>query len=153
MLFRSMSKGTGSSQTGGNDSSHIPVSVLVTGIDGAYLAADMIKYAPVIAKVIVRPQRGRLENDSDGNLLIYQDKEHKLDWPVVKTNAHAIQIFTSNGWGVHAVEKGREAVDEATQSAKSETDETTSTPPKGNTDLPNREWQLFLLQHSVNDMM
>ena len=148
-----MSKGTGSSQTGGNDSSHIPVSVLVTGIDGAYLAADMIKYAPVIAKVIVRPQRGRLENDSDGNLLIYQDKEHKLDWPVVKTNAHAIQIFTSNGWGVHAVEKGREAVDEATQSAKSETDETTSTPPKGNTDLPNREWQLFLLQHSVNDMM
>ena len=148
-----MSKGTGSSQTGDDDSSHTPVSVLVTGIDGTYLAADMLKYAPVIAKVVVRPQRGRLENDSDGNLLIYQDKEHKLDWPVVKTNANAIQIFTSNGWGVHAVEKGRETDDDPSLSANSETDDATSTPPKDSGNLPNREWQLFLLQHSVNDMV
>jgi hypothetical protein len=149
-----MSNGTGSDPTTEHDEDYgLPTSVLITGTDGGELVADKLKYGAVLAKVIVRPQQGGLMNDSDGNIVIYQNTAGLLDWPAVRTTPDAIQIFMSQGWGVHAVDRTKEekAAEEVAKASGSKSSEPKRTlpSPKETTAPATREWQLFLLQHGL----
>jgi len=123
-----MANGTESNQK--EKEEDLPVSTLVSGKDGLDLISMVKASAPanVIAKIALLPHNGAF----------YQKKKVNKNqpmFPILHASSEAIQIFSSGGWGVHAVD-GRG--DKATRSSIGE---------NGN----KKEWQLFLLQHSHSE--
>jgi len=123
----------------------LPVSVLVDRSDGDKLIAALRQQGTFIAKILIVPQQGGLQNDSAGNIIISKGKTGKLDWPAVKSTGRAIQIFASQGWGVLAEERIKEA-----PALVGLPDEIPR--PKEAMDPALRDWQLYILQHNIKSV-
>ena len=99
--------------------------ILVSGGDGAEILrlVDENNQGTLVAKVLVAPQR--MVMDESGTMLA-ADGSADIRFPLLIASSDAIQVFAAGGWGVHAV----------------------GHPHDSGADEGNREWQLFLLQHS-----
>lgn len=111
----------------------IPVSVLVTGLDGeeivslvqserveANSGSEMDSY--LLAQINVFRQE--IEFDSNGS--ISTDTEN-IVWPVVRGNEESVQVLAKGGWGIHSVRKDGGSIRDSASAG---------------------DLQLFLLRHS-----
>ena len=95
-----------------------PLTVMVTRNDGEIISAAIKQGMATTARVQLVPHKG--EVDTNGKVV------GAVDWPMVRaTSESLVQIFSENGWGVHAINR-----------------------PKENQD--GQEWQLFLMKHQLN---
>lgn len=103
--------------------------ILISGIDGLEISrsVDENSSETLFAKIEIAPQT--IVIDDIGNVQA-ADGSADVRFPILQASSEAIQVFSADGWGVHAVAR---PVDEATTSGAGQT---------------NQEWQLFLLQHS-----
>mmetsp|Transcript_4569 Transcript_4569/g.11608 ORF Transcript_4569/g.11608 Transcript_4569/m.11608 type:complete len:1363 (-) Transcript_4569:166-4254(-) len=108
-----------------------PPTVLVSGSDGRNIL-DIIEESTeydnieLLARVSVIREKTEVVESEDGSG-VYQVVGNTL-WPGVRASPESLQIFSENGWGVHAVQ--------------------TQNPSSGKDD--NRlEWQLFLMKHDM----
>ena len=110
-----------------------PLTVMVTGNDGQAMLDILAEYehdehAQVFAKIsLVRDETSI--SDSNGLFAIVGNRF----WPGVRATSEALQIFSKNGWGVHAVQS---------QSGVNSNND--------NNNSVELEWQLFLLQHDMS---
>jgi len=95
-----------------------PLTVMVTKNDGEIISAAIKQGMATTARVQLVPHKG--EVNTNGEVV------GAVDWPIVRaTSESLVQVFSENGWGVHAVNR-----------------------PKENQD--GQEWQLFLMKHTLN---
>lgn len=83
------------------DPDSIPVTVLVTGLDGEDLLllanSKMTEGKFVAAKVSLKKQN--MEVTGEGKFNIPRDRHR---WPMVRGQANNLQVFAKGGWGIHA---------------------------------------------------
>jgi Glycosyl hydrolase family 47 len=123
------------SNGGGNDvdmrEEELPVSVLVTGLDGEALLGliqaesvaaneDQQVESYLLAQISIQMQEGLVNMES------MKEKDEDIKWPIVRGSDEALQILAEGGWGIHAVRKDGGSVKDIT----------------GSNDL-----QIFLLKH------
>ena len=103
--------------------------ILIAGIDGLEISrlVDEHSLDTLFAKIAIAPQSIVID---DSGTVQAADGSADVRFPILQASSEAIQVFSADGWGVHAMAR---PVDEATTSGAGQT---------------NQEWQLFLLQHS-----
>jgi hypothetical protein len=86
----------------------LPLSVLITGLDGEALSTvareEAAKANTVIARVSVRR---RLDSIGADGLIVNGDGETRTDriyWPVVRGSADLLEILVESGWGVRGLQ-------------------------------------------------
>ena len=100
-----------------------PVSVLITGDDGAKLLKLIQSYtedgiSQLTARISLRPDQAEIVESAGQEFSVVSNE----NWPAVRITPQVVQLFAKGGWGVHAVRN-----------------------EKGSANA--MEWQLFVLQH------
>jgi mannosidase alpha-like ER degradation enhancer 2 len=108
------------------DDDEFPLTVLVTGSDGQSLidivdSFEKNERSQLLARITLLRGETELTTLENGALSVTGNRF----WPGVRANTDGVQIFSRSGWGVHALLKASRATS------------------------VEREWQLFLLTHSV----
>lgn len=105
------------------DADESPLVVMVTRNDGEIISAAIKQGTVTSARVQLVPHKG--EVNSNGEVA------GSVDWPIVRaTSESLVQVFSENGWGVHAVNRQKQGGEEENQGQL--------------------EWQLFLMKHTLN---
>ena len=123
----------GEEEQAGMASDDVPVSVLVTGLDGEEIMSliqsenveansDHEVESYLLAQIHIFRQE--VEFDATGGIAT---DSHDIVWPVVRGSEEAVQVFAEGGWGIHAMRKEGGSIKDSA----------------GASDL-----QLFLLRHS-----